>query len=225
MKKDYTHITLLLDRSGSMQLVKTDTIGGYNQFIKDQQALPEKATYTLVQFDDQYEPVQTFVPLSEALILDDKTFVPRGCTCLLDALGKALVSTGESLEKMNEADRPSKVVFAVMTDGEENSSREFTAERIKEMITHQEQVYGWQVVFLSSDLNAIDTAVNLYGVNRIRTMSYAPSGQGSRDAFEVFTHSLCSYRSGNTAEMVLPKDAAEKLATAAKKSNPTTKKA
>src|SRR3954454_24245157 len=131
MKSDLTDITLVVDRSGSMEQIRDDAEGGVNTFIADQSKEPGEALLTLVQFDTEYEFLHKGVPISQA---PKYKLVPRGGTALLDAVGRAINETGERLSKMAEQDRPGLVIFVVMTDGEENSSKEFSKSQIKEMI-------------------------------------------------------------------------------------------
>lgn len=121
-----TDITVVLDRSGSMSAVREDTIHGFNQFLRDQQKVPGEATITLNQFDDIFEHVLKASRIADAKPLDDRTFVPRGFTALLDAIGRSINETGERLKNMGEDQRPGKVVFVILTDGHENYSKLFT---------------------------------------------------------------------------------------------------
>ena len=130
-------ITVVLDRSGSMEAVADDTIGGFNHFVKDQREEAGSACLTLVQFDTEYEFVHRALPIAEVPRLTRQTFRPRGGTALLDALGRSINETGARLAAMPEAERPGRVVFVVLTDGEENSSREFHAAKVGQMIAHQ----------------------------------------------------------------------------------------
>ncbi len=155
MKLDLTDITLVVDRSGSMQDIRSDAQGGVNAFIENQAKEPGEALLTLVQFDTDYEFLHKGVPMAD---VPKYELVPRGATALLDAVGRAINETGERLSKMNEADRPGLVVFVVMTDGLENSSQEFSKPRIKEMIQHQQKMYGWQFTFLGADQDAFAEA-------------------------------------------------------------------
>lgn len=155
MKLDLTDITLVVDRSGSMQDIQSDAEGGVNAFIENQTKEPGEALLTLVQFDTEYEFLLKGVPIGDAPKYE---LVPRGMTALLDAVGRAINETGERLSKMNEADRPGLVVFVVMTDGLENSSQEFSKPHIKEMIQHQQNVFGWQFTFLGADQDAFAEA-------------------------------------------------------------------
>ncbi len=151
MRADLTDITLVVDRSGSMQSIREDAEGGVNSFITGQAKQPGQASFTLVQFDTEYEFVHRGVPIGQVPAYQ---LVPRGSTALLDAVGRAINETGERLAAMSEADRPGLVVFVVVTDGQENSSREFTKARIKEMIEHQQTHYSWQFTFLGANQDA-----------------------------------------------------------------------
>jgi Mg-chelatase subunit ChlD len=151
MKSNITDITLVVDRSGSMQERREDAEGGVNAFIQAQAKEPEEALLTLVQFDTEYEILHRGVPIDD---VPDYRLEPRGMTALLDAVGRAINETGIRLEKMKKADRPGLVIFVITTDGLENSSREFTKAQIKEMIEHQQTKYGWHFTFLGANQDA-----------------------------------------------------------------------
>jgi hypothetical protein len=144
-----------VDRSGSMQAIQQDAEGGVNAFIAEQAKAPGDALLTLVQFDTEYEFLHRGTPIRQ---VPEYQLVPRGMTALLDAVGRAINETGERLAKMDEADRPGLVVFVVMTDGEENSSKEFTKAQIKQMIQHQQEKYQWHFTFLGANQDAFAEA-------------------------------------------------------------------
>ncbi len=195
-KPDYTHIVLVLDRSGSMEGVKDDALGGFNQFLDEQKNFPGQATMTLAQFDHEYDIVYDFVPIHHVAKLTKKTYQPRGMTRLLDAIGLTIKGVGQHLADTPEYKRPSKVVFAILTDGHENDSREFTRSQVFEMIKHQEQKYNWQFAYLSSDLNAVMDAKS-YGIPMHSTYHFVPGdGTEMKRAFVNLSASLVSYRSG-----------------------------
>ncbi|MGI9516890.1 MAG: vWA domain-containing protein [Pirellulaceae bacterium] len=155
MNMNLTDITLVVDRSGSMQSIREDAEGGVNAFIERQAGEEGDAVLTLVQFDTEYE----FLTRGEPVVkVQPFRLVPRGATALLDAVGRAISETGARIARMAEQDRPGLVVFVVMTDGHENSSREFTKAEIKKMIEHQQSVYNWQFTFLGADQDAFDEA-------------------------------------------------------------------
>jgi hypothetical protein len=155
MKPDLTDITLVIDRSGSMEEIRSDAEGGVNAFIREEAQHPGEALLTLVQFDDEYEFVHRGVPIKE---VPPYTLVPRSGTALLDAVGRAINETRDRLAKMTEADLPGLVVFVIVTDGQENSSREFSKARVKEMIRRQQTEHNWQFNFLGADQDAFAEA-------------------------------------------------------------------
>ena len=129
MRQNYTHLVLVLDASGSMGKLTSDTIGSFNSFLSDQKALPDEATFTLCTFNDDTKLVHHFEKLASVPDLTNKTYKPNGSTALLDAMGSTIDSVGEKLSSMPESERPSKVLFMVITDGEENVSSRFTKAR------------------------------------------------------------------------------------------------
>jgi hypothetical protein len=155
VRQDLTDITVVMDRSGSMEACRTDAEGGLNQFVEDQKKQGGEALFTLVQFDTEYEFVHKGVPVRDVPRL---TLVPRGSTALLDALGRAIVETGERLTAMPEGDRPGLVVFVILTDGGENASREYTRAKVKEMVEHQQNAYKWKFTYLGANQDAFAEA-------------------------------------------------------------------
>jgi uncharacterized protein YegL len=169
MKPDLTDITLVVDRSGSMEQVQEDAQGGVNSFIKEQAKEPGEALLTLVQFDTEYEFLHKGVPISQ---VPEYKLVPRGMTALLDAVGRAINETGERLSKMKEQHRPGLVIFVVMTDGLENSSKEFSKHLIKEMIKRQQEKFSWHFTFLGANQDAFAEAGSM-GIHAAGVANYA----------------------------------------------------
>jgi hypothetical protein len=169
MRPDLTDITLVIDRSGSMASIRADAEGGINEFIRQQSLEPGDAVLTLVQFDTAYEFVHRGVPLRG---LPPFTLEPRGSTALLDAVGRAIHETGARLSALPEADRPNLVLFVVTTDGEENSSREYTKAQVKQMIEHQQTQYQWHFTFLGADQDAFAEAGGI-GIAAAGTAGFA----------------------------------------------------
>lgn len=169
MNPNLTDITLVVDRSGSMASIRDDAEGGVNSFIEQQAKQKGEALITLVEFDTAYDFVAKGVP---AQSMRRYKLVPRGMTALLDAVGRAINETGLRLAKMNENERPGLVIFVVMTDGYENSSREFTNSEIKQMIKHQQEKYNWQFMFLAADQDAFGEAEKM-GIQMSGAGAYA----------------------------------------------------
>lgn len=219
MKKDYTHITVILDRTGSMESIREDTIGGFNAFLKAQKDIPGKGTLTLVQFDSQdpYEVIISFVPLKEVPELTRETYVPRASTPLLDAMGRGINDLEERLKEIPKKERPSKVVLAVVTDGQENASREFRREQIVKMIKKHQDKDDWQFVFLSADLAAIKDAQG-YGVKGKFSKHFQKDKTGISDAWLCLSENMKAYRGSAKADMSFPEEDRKKQA------EPTTKK-
>ena len=162
MEADYTHITAILDRSGSMSSIRHAVINGFNTFLGDQRDKVGRATMTLVQFDSEapFEVLYRCKDIETAPELSTATYVPRACTPLLDAMGRGMAELDEYLAGLDEAARPEHVVFVVITDGLENASREYSHERIARMIDERKE-RGWQFVYLSADIEAVEEAGGL----------------------------------------------------------------
>lgn len=196
MDNNYTHISIVLDRSGSMQSIADDTIGGFNKFLQDQKKVSGKATVSLIQFDDVYEEVYIGKDLQEAKELTKETFVPRNQTALLDAIGKTINKTGEWLKNIPEAIRPGKVIFVIMTDGQENASKEFTRTQIFDMIKHQTDSYKWAFVFLGANQDAIQAGASM-GIGKGSSWTYSATSDGTKKAFFSMSSGVSSMRSSN----------------------------
>lgn len=194
MKKDYTKIVFVVDRSGSMANIAKDIIGGYNKFIADQKALNHgTCDVSFYQFDTEYDAVYENTPINFVKDLDDKTFVPRGGTALLDAVGKTINTVGVQLAALKEEERPEKVLVVILTDGEENSSREFKGTRIKEMITHQTDKYQWSFVYIGANQDAWAVG-NSLGIAATSNLTWASNSKGTSLAFASLNNNTRFYR-------------------------------
>ena len=202
MKNNYTHIAVILDRTGSMESIRDDTIGGFNAFLDAQKVQPGLATLTLVQFDSQdpYEIVHQFRPLVEVPALTRETFVPRASTPLLDAMGRGINDLEKSLADRPEDEKPSRVVMVFITDGQENASREFRKDQIEKMIKEKQEKSAWQFVFLSADLAAIGDALAT-GVSAASAIAFDRNRGGVTAAWASLSKSVASYRSGRKEDV------------------------
>jgi hypothetical protein len=160
MDMNLTEIVFLIDRSGSMAGLESDTIGGFNAFIENQTRLEGKVIVTAVLFDDKYEILWNGID-ADKVELSGKEYYVRGCTALLDAVGKTILDVGLRLSKTSESKRPGKVIFVITTDGMENASREFTYEKVRKLIKHQQEKYGWEFIFLGANIDAAKEAGNI----------------------------------------------------------------
>lgn len=199
MKTNYTHIAVILDRSGSMQALIKDVIGGFNTFVKEQKALPGEATFTLVQFDDKYEVVHDFVDIQKVPTLTEETYNARNMTALLDAVGVTIKTVGEKLAAMPEDQRPSKVLVSIYTDGQENSSKEYNWPQIAKMIKTQRETYGWEFTFtgVGSEAFAEATAGQL-GIDPLLVAQMQGGPQGAVQMMNLCSVGASSYRSGGS---------------------------
>jgi len=189
-----TEIICIIDRSGSMSSIKNDAIGGFNSFLQEQKDFPGEATLTLIQFDDEYEIVHENRKIEEVPELTALTYQPRGCTALLDAIGRTVDSTGKRLANMEEGNRPEKVIVAILTDGEENSSREYSSSKVKEMIEHQKEKYNWEFIYLGANQDAFAEASKI-GISSIDTVSFAATNKGIHTAYAGMSSNVSRYRS------------------------------
>lgn len=185
-----TEILVITDRSGSMQSIQDDVIGGYNKFIEDQKTVPGEARVTFTQFDDKYEVVYAGKPLSDAPPLSRLTFVPRGSTALQDAIGRTLNEQGQRIAADKWADL---VIVCILTDGDENASKEYTLERVKEMISHAEK-NGWKFVYVAANQDAFAAAKH-YGMVGAIAQNFAANAAGTQSAYASTSASVRSLRS------------------------------
>jgi len=166
--QNLTHIYFLLDRSGSMASIRSETIAGFDAFIAEQRTAPGACRVTLAQFDDTYDEVYADRDVAAVPSLE---LTPRGCTALLDALGRLIITAGERLAALPETERPGSVIVGVMTDGLENASRDWTHARIKELIERQTREYAWEFLYLGADQDAIEEGAKM-GFARGKSATY-----------------------------------------------------
>ena len=192
-KKDYTHIIVVLDRSGSMSAIRKDMEGGFNEFIKDQKAVEGEATLMLAQFDNNYEVVHDNIVIAD---VPDLALSPRGMTALLDAIGRSLTTERERIKGMDENDQPEKVICVVITDGMENSSHEYDRNKIMDMIKdlEAEEDPQWDFVFLGANQDAIAEGGSM-GVRAGSSYTYDASPIGTQTAFRSLSDSMTTHRS------------------------------
>jgi hypothetical protein len=161
MKTHLTELTFILDRSGSMNHLVEAAIQGFNHFLREHQTASGLARLTLVLFDDEYLVPAQSLPIAEVVPLDARTYVPRNSTALLDAIGRSIDELGARLAATPEPDRPAKVIMAILTDGLENASTQYTWKDIASRIKHQTEVYKWDFLFLGANQDAIATAAQI----------------------------------------------------------------
>ena len=193
MKTKITELVFILDKSGSMSGLETDTIGGYNAMLKKQQEEPGEAIVTTVLFDDDYELLHDRINIKGIRPITEKEYFVGGYTALLDAIGKALHKIGNAQRHTSEGQRADKVMFVITTDGMENASREYTYEKIKETIERQKEKYGWEFIFLGANIDATSTAAR-FGISADRAANYHADSQGTRLNYEAVSDAVSELR-------------------------------
>jgi uncharacterized protein YegL len=193
MKKGLTELVFILDRSGSMSGLESDTIGGYNAMLAKQKQEAGEAVITTVLFDDKYELLHDRINLNGVAPITEKEYFVRGCTALLDAVGITINKIGNAQKHTSEDERAEKVLFVITTDGYENSSREYNYEKVQQMIRHQTERYGWEFIFLGANIDAVETAAR-FGINANRAANYHADSEGTRLNYDVVSNAVSSLR-------------------------------
>ena len=199
MKQGLTEIVFILDRSGSMSGLEKDTIGGFNSTIDKQKQEAGEAFVSTVLFDTEMEVLHDRAPLAHIEPLTEKEYYARGCTALLDAIGGAIHHIGNVHKYARDEDRPEKTIFVITTDGYENASRKYSAERVKQMIERQKQKYGWEFIFLGANIDAVGVA-DRFGVDRQHAVRYECDSAGTALNFQVMNKMVSCARSAKSAK-------------------------
>lgn len=197
MKKGLTELVFILDRSGSMSGLERDTIGGYNAMLEKQKSEPGEVLITTVLFDDRYELLHDRINIRGIEPITDKEYFVRGSTALLDAVGKTINKIGNVQKHTTKDERAEQVMFVITTDGMENASREFTYEKVRQMIENQKSKYGWEFIFLGANIDAISTAER-FGISKDRATNYNADSEGTFLNYEVISEAVSSIRASNT---------------------------
>ena len=201
MKKGLTELVFVLDRSGSMGGLESDTIGGFNSMIRKQKEQPGEAYVTTVLFDDQYEMIHNRFNINMIRPLTSEDYYARGCTALLDAVGRTIDQVGRTQKYLPEDERAEKVIFVITTDGLENSSREYSYKRLQEMIERQKNTYNWEFMFLGANMDAVAEA-SKFGISADRAVTFENDSQGVQLNYQVVGKALSAMRACAPSERV-----------------------
>ncbi|MBX7246551.1 MAG: VWA domain-containing protein [Candidatus Sumerlaeaceae bacterium] len=193
MNHNLTEIVCIVDRSGSMESVRTDAMGGFNAFLASQKSLPSEARLTLVLFDHEYNLVHDGLSLQQVSPLTETTYVPRGRTALFDAIGRTIDDVGRRLAATTEAERAGKIIVAILTDGLENASTKYSQVRVADMISRQRETYAWEFVFLAANQDAILAAEQL-SIDAQDAVAFPASPEGVRAAFACIDERVAGSR-------------------------------
>ncbi|MCM3567604.1 vWA domain-containing protein [Neobacillus mesonae] len=195
MQKNVTELVFILDKSGSMSGLEEDTIGGFNAMLKKQQKAEGEAIVTTVLFNHDYELLHDRINVKGISPITNKDYEAGGTTALLDAIGFTIQKIVNVQKKTLEEERAEKVLFVITTDGLENTSREFTADKIKKMVQYQKESYGWEFLFLGANIDAISTAEQ-FGIEEEFAVDYHADHAGTQLNFESVNEAVTNLRSG-----------------------------
>ncbi len=194
MKKNLTEIVFILDRSGSMSGLESDTIGGFNAMIEKQKKAEGEALISTVLFDNTSEVIHDRADNRRIRPMTDADSPVRGCTALLDAIGGAIHHIGNVHKYARPEDVPEHTLFVITTDGMENASHRYTYDRVKQMIERQKTRYGWEFLFLGANIDAVETA-GRFGIGADRAVNYNCDSEGTQLNYEVLSETICAVRS------------------------------
>ena len=184
MTNNTTELVFILDRSGSMAGLESDTVGGFNAMIRKQKQQNGECYISTVLFDNESKVLHDRIPLEDVPTMTEREYTVRGCTALLDALGDAICHIGNIHKYARREDVPAHTLFVVTTDGMENASRRYTAEQIKAMITRQKNQYGWEFLFIGANIDAVETAAH-YGIGSDRAVTYHADSDGTQAVYKA----------------------------------------
>ena len=193
MKANKTELVFLLDRSGSMCGLEADTIGGYNSMLEKQKKEPGDVRVTTVLFDDKYELLHDRLDIHSMAPITEHEYYVRGCTALLDAIGRTIQKIANVQKHTAPEHRADKVLFVITTDGMENASREYSYDRVRRMIEHEKEKYGWEFLFLGANIDVAREAAR-FGISEDRAANYHADCEGTAVVYEAMNEAVCSVR-------------------------------
>ncbi len=194
-KNNITELVFILDRSGSMAGLEADTIGGFNALIEKQKREPGKAYVSTVLFNTDCRVVHDRAPLETVRPMTADDYTVGGCTALMDALGGAIHHIANIHRYARPEDVPERTLFVITTDGMENASHRYSADKVRAMIAHEKEKYGWEFLFLAANIDAVQTAQH-FGIGSDRAVDYRADGQGTRVLYDTVAQTVSNMRAG-----------------------------
>ena len=195
MKNNTTELVFILDRSGSMSGLETDTIGGFNAMLEKQKKMDGKCFVSTVLFNNESKVIHDRVTLEKVKPMTDRDYTVGGCTALLDAIGDAIKHIGNIYKYARPEDVPENTMFVITTDGMENASHRYNSHQVKEMIERQKKKYGWEFIFVAANIDAVETARN-FGIDENRAVNYHADRQGTACLYDNVSNVVCNVRKG-----------------------------
>ena len=197
MKNNVTELVFILDRSGSMAGLESDTIGGFNAMIEKQKKLDGKCYVSTILFDNETRVLHDRVSLKDIEPMTNEDYYVGGCTALMDAIGGAIKHIGNIHKYARPEDVPENTMFVITTDGMENASHKYQSNQVKEMIRRQTEKYGWEFIFVAANIDAAQTARNI-GIREDRAANYTASPCGTADLYAAMSEAVCEMRVKNS---------------------------
>lgn len=193
MKKNLTEMVFILDKSGSMQGLESDTIGGFNSMIDRQKKQDGEALVSTVLFSDNSKVIHDRVDIRKIEPLTDRQYYVEGCTALIDAIGGAIHHIGNVHKYAREEDVPEHTIFVITTDGMENASHKYSSDQVKAMVKRQKEKYGWEFLFLGANIDAVETAAH-FGIMEDRAVTFHNDARGQQLNYEVVSKTMSAFR-------------------------------
>jgi len=190
-----TELVFILDMSGSMEGLTDDTIGGFNSILKEQADKNGEVLVTTYVFNNAARMLHDRLPIEKVRPMTRNDYRAGGCTALLDAVGDAIHHIAGIHRYARKEDLPEQTLFVIITDGMENASHRYSAERVKEMIRHEKEKYGWEFLFLAANIDAVETA-RAYGIDADHAVDYVPDACGTSAVYETMNNAIRSTRCG-----------------------------
>lgn len=193
MKKNLTELVFILDRSGSMSGLESDTIGGFNAMIEKQKKQDGECIVSTVLFNNDSQVIHDRVPLDKIEPMTERDYYVSGCTALIDAIGGAIHHIGNVHKYARKEDVPENTIFIITTDGYENASYRYSSDKVKRMIEHEKEKYGWEFLFIGANIDAVETAKH-YGIDQDRAVNYHADAQGTDIVYATVSQAVCNVR-------------------------------
>lgn len=192
-KNNITELVFILDRSGSMAGLESDTVGGFNAMIQKQKKEDGEVYVSTILFDHVSEVLHDRIKLVDVPLMTEEDYTVRGCTALIDAIGGAIHHIGNIHKYARKKDVPAHTIFIITTDGQENASHTYSSQEVKKMIERRKEKYGWEFLFIGANIDAVETAAR-FGIHRNRAVNYRADSEGTQILYETISAPISAMR-------------------------------